>query len=122
VERGGRLRTPDGNVLDSELLIGDSLVMVSVGVAELGAVAPTQSATTAVMLHIYVGDVGEVVTRAEAAGARVLRAPHDEFYGDRTATIADPFGHHWGIATHVEDVDPQEMSRRATEIMRSTTS
>jgi PhnB protein len=79
VERGGRLRTPDGDVLHSELLIADSLVMVSVGVAELGAVAPTESGMTTVMLHIYVGDVDEVVTRAEAAGARLLRAPHDEF-------------------------------------------
>lgn len=72
------------------------------------------------MLHTYVEGVDIVVAWAETAGARVLRAPHDEFSGDRTATIADPFGHRWGLATHVDDVDPQVMSRRVTEIMRST--
>lgn len=120
VERGGRLRTPDGCVLHAELLTGDSLVMVSVGVAELGAVAPTPSGTSTVTLHTVVVVDDEVVARAQTAGARVLRAPHDEFYGDRTTTIADPFRHRWGIAAHVDDVDPQEMSRRVTEIMRST--
>jgi PhnB protein len=117
-ERGSRLRTPDGKVLHSALVIGDSLIMVSVGVPELGAVAPDPAGTTTVMLHLYVEDVDGVTARAEAAGARILRAPRDEFYGDRTATIADPFGHRWGIASHVEDVGAEEMSRRVTELMR----
>lgn len=119
-ERGGRLRTPDGRVLHSELVLGDSLVMVSVDVPELGAVAPGPSGTTTVMLHVYVEDVDAVAARAEAAGARVLRAPRDEFYGDPTATIADPFGHRWGIASHIEDVDPAEMSRRVADLMNPT--
>jgi len=122
VERGGRLRNPGGYVLRSEPLIGDSLIMVSVELPELGTAAPGPGGTTTVMLDADVSDVDAVVARAEPAGARVLRAPRGEFYGDRTATIADPFRHRWGIASHIEDVNPQEMSRRVADLVRNGTS
>ena len=117
-ERRLRLRTPDGKVLHSALVIGDSLIMVSVGVPELTVVAPDPAGTTTVMLHLHVEDVAGLTAWSAAAGARTLRAPRDEFYGDRTATIADPFGHRWGSARNVEDVCADEMARRVTEFMR----
>jgi PhnB protein len=90
--------------------------MVGVDVPNLGAVAPDASGTSTVLPYLYVED--GVAAQAEAAGARVLGAPHDEFYGDRIGTIADPFMHRWGIASHVEDVDADEMARRVSELMR----
>jgi PhnB protein len=117
-ERGDRLRAPDGQVLHSELTIGDSLIMVSADAPNLGAVAPDASGTTTVMLQLYGEAVDGVTAWAEAAGAGVLRVPHDECSGDRTATIADPFGHRRGIASHAEAGDADDMARRVSELMR----
>jgi PhnB protein len=66
-------------------------------------------------LHVYIKDVDKVVARALAAGAKLTRPVEDKFYGDRSGTIEDPFGHRWYVTTHVEDVPPKEMARRAAQ-------
>jgi PhnB protein len=71
-----------------------------------------------VSLHLYVPDVDAVVSKAVAAGATLLRPVEDKFYGDRMGTIEDPFGHHWNVSTHQEDVAPDEMARRAAALSK----
>ena len=80
---------------------------------QMGALAPGTIGGSPVHLMLYVDNVDEVVPRAVAAGAKILRPVADQFYGDRSGGIEDPFGHHWYVATHKEDVSPEEMKRRA---------
>jgi len=96
---------PGGKILHAELNIGDSAIMV-------GDVMPQWSAKTN-SLYVYVDDVDEAYARALKAGATSIRAPENAFYGDRTSSVSDPFGNIWGIATHVEDVPPDELKKRA---------
>jgi len=107
-----RLTGPDGRIGHAELRIGASVLMVADEFPDFGALGPTSIGGSPVSLHLYVDDVDAVVPRAEAAGATVLRRIADEFYGDRTAMLADPFGHKWHVATRTEDVSPAEMQRR----------
>ena len=86
---------------------------------DFGALGPKTVGGTPVTLHTYVEDVDAVHRRAIEAGASELRAPEDQFYGDRSSQFEDPFGHHWNIATHVEDVPPEEMEQRMAEAMSS---
>ena len=79
---------------------------------DFGALSPVSVGGTCVSLHLYVEDVDQVVKRAVDAGATVLRPLRDEFFGDRTAMLSDPFGHRWHLATRREDVSPAEMQRR----------
>jgi PhnB protein len=99
--------TPDGNVQHAEFRIGDSIVM-------LGG-ANDQWSPMPCMLHLYVEDVDTVYRKALEAGAESIRVPEDMFYGDRSGGVRDPFGNQWWIATHVEDVSPEEMARRQEE-------
>jgi PhnB protein len=108
-----RMDGPDGRVGHAELQIGDSVVMVSDEHPEIGVRGPGAYGGSAQWLSVYVPDVDAVVARAVAAGATVEREVQDQFYGDRSGQIRDPFGHVWTIATHVEDVAPEEMERRA---------
>ena len=85
---------------------------------EMGARAPRSFGGTPVSLHVYVDDVDATVKTATTAGAKVLRPVEDKFYGDRSGTIEDPFGYHWHVATHTEDVAPDEMERRAAALAR----
>ena len=85
---------------------------------DFGALSPTSIGGSPVSLHLYVDDVDGVVAGATAAGATVLRAVKDEFYGDRAGMIADPFGHKWHIATRKEEVSPEEAQKRWNEIYR----
>ena len=80
---------------------------------EMGARGPRAYGGAAVSLHLYVPDVDETVRKAQAAGAKLVRPVEDKFYGDRMGSIEDPFGHHWHVSTHKEDVSPDEMARRA---------
>jgi PhnB protein len=107
-----RLTEPGGKVGHAELLIGGALLQLADEYPDFGALAPAAVGGSPVTLHLYVADVDAVSARAEAAGATVLRATKDEFYGDRTGTIVDPFGHRWQLATRREAVTPQEMQRR----------
>lgn len=97
--------------MHAELRLGDSVIMLSDASPEF----PARSA----MIHIYVPDTDAAYRRAVAAGAKPIREPADQFYGDRSAGVEDAFGNYWWIATHVEDIPPEEMERRATEAMRA---
>lgn len=107
-----RLTEPSGKVGHAELVIGEARFMLADEYPDFGALSPVSVGGTPVSIHLYVDDVDEVVKRAEAAGATVLRPLRDEFFGDRTATLSDPFGHRWHLATRKEDVSPEEMQRR----------
>jgi PhnB protein len=96
----------------AEIVIGSSMLMLADEFPDIGAVAPKGGATTPVSLHLYIENVDDVVKRAEAAGAKIHRPVETKFYGDRSGSIIDPFGHHWTISTHVEDVPEEEMKRR----------
>jgi PhnB protein len=105
-----RMAMPDGTVGHAELKIGDSIFMMGEEVPQMGYRAPQGS--TPVGLMIYVADVDRVFKQAVAAGGRVEKDVVDQFYGDRSGTLYDPFGHMWTVATHVEDVSPEEMKKR----------
>ena len=107
-----RMGGPDGRVGHAELEIGDSVVMLADEHPDMGAVGPKTVGGTPVSLHVYVEDSDAVFERAIQAGARKLRPVEDRFYGDRSGAFEDPFGHRWDVSTHVEDVPPEEMSKR----------
>ncbi|MBV1797251.1 VOC family protein [Siccirubricoccus sp. G192] len=107
-----RLPAPGGRIGHAEIEIGDSRVMLADECPEMDARAPAAYGGSPVTLHLYVRDVDAVVARAVAAGAEVRRPVQDQFYGDRSGTLRDPFGHVWHLATHVEDVPPEEIQRR----------
>jgi len=108
-----RLDGPGGRIGHAELEIGDSLVMLADEHPEMGALAPPTIGGTPVGLHLYLEDVDAVAAKAVAAGATLKRPVENQFYGDRLGSIIDPFGHLWHIATHLEDVSPEEIGRRA---------
>ncbi|CAN5545997.1 Dot/Icm type IV secretion system effector PhnB [soil metagenome] len=111
-----RMPAPDGKVGHAELQVGDSVIMLADEFPEIGVRSPKSVGGTSVIVSIYVEDVDAVFGRALEAGADPLRAVKDEFYGDRTGQFEDPFGHRWSVATHIEDVSPDEMARRAAEM------
>jgi len=113
-----RLARPDGKVAHAELAVGDSVIMLADEYQAHGARAPGTFGGSPVMLHLYVEDVDAVVAKATAAGAKPVRPVENQFYGDRAGSVTDPFGHVWHIATHVEDVPPDEIGRRAATAMR----
>lgn len=108
-----RMPGPGGRVGHAELRIGESLVMLADENPQAGVLGPQAGRRPPVSFLIYVDQVDAVTAKAELNGAKILRPPKDQFYGDRTATLTDPFGHEWTVATHVEDVSPEEMQRRA---------
>jgi len=115
-----RMRMADaaGNIVHAEVDIGDTVIFLGPESAQWGNKSPQTIGGTPVVLHLYVKDVDDVVRRAEAAGAKVLMPVADQFYGDRAGRIADPFGHVWAVATHKEDLSPQEMDRRMQKWMK----
>ncbi|MGI8776080.1 MAG: VOC family protein [Acidimicrobiales bacterium] len=110
-----RMPMPDGRVGHAELQIGDSVVMLADESPEMDVRGPKSVGGTPVTLSVYVEDVDAVFDKAIGAGASVLRPVDNQFYGDRSGQFEDPFGHRWSVATHVEDVTPEEMTRRAAE-------
>jgi PhnB protein len=113
----GRMPGPGDTIGHAELQLGDSVIMLSDEAPELGALSPTTIGGTPVTISVYVEDVDAVFDRAIQAGATALRPVEDQFYGDRSGQFQDPFGHRWNVATHVEDVDAEEMQRRAAGMM-----
>lgn len=105
----------DGRIGHAEIRIGNAPVMLADEFPEHGFRSPQSIGGSPVSLLLYVEDVDAVAARAVSAGATVLRPIKDQFYGDRSGTYSDPFGHTWTIATHKEDVSPEEMERRASE-------
>ncbi len=111
-----RLEQPDGRVGHAEMKIGDSHFMLADEFPEMGHLGPRTIGGTPVSLLLYVDDVDEVFARALEAGATEKRAVADQFYGDRNGVLEDPFGHVWSIATHKEDLTPEELQRRLREM------
>ncbi len=111
-----RLAGPEGKLGHAELQIGDSVVMLADEFPGMGGVSPKTLGGTPVTLTIYVEDVDQVFARALQSGATEVRAVTDQFYGDRSGMFDDPFGHRWNVATHVEDVSPTEMEKRAAQV------
>jgi PhnB protein len=108
-----RVPAPEGKIGHAELQIGDSRVMLADEYPPVGAIGPATLGGTTVGLMLYVRDCDALFQRAVAAGGVVERPLQDQFYGDRSGTLLDPFGHRWTIATHVEDLTPEEIARRA---------
>ncbi len=106
-----RMPGPGGKIMHAEIQIGDSRVMLGDECPEMGALAP-QGNSWPVTLMIYVKDVDALTAQAIKAGAKVHRPVQDQFYGDRSGAVIDPFGHSWMLATHIEDVSPEEMGKR----------
>jgi PhnB protein len=116
-----RMDGPGGKVGHAELQIGDSRIMLADENPGMGAghASATTVGGSPVSLYLYIPDVDKVVERAVSNGAKVVKAVEDQFYGDRSGFIQDPFGHYWGIATHVEDVSPSELEARAKKAMQA---
>jgi PhnB protein len=111
-----RMPGPDGRIGHAELQFGDSVVMLADEFPDMGAKAPGAYGGSPVSIMVYVEDVDATFGKATEAGATAVRPPENQFYGDRSATFDDPFGHRWTVNTHVEDVSPEEVGRRAAEM------
>ena len=108
-----RMPEPGGKIGHAEIKIGDSPIMLADEVPGMGFRSPESLGGSPISILLYVEDVDVVFSEALAAGAKVQRPVADQFYGDRTGGVTDPFGHVWYIATHKEDVSPEEMKKRA---------
>lgn len=108
-----RFPAPGGKIGHAEVKIGDSHIMLADEFPEMGAQSPQTIGGSPISLMLYVEDVDAMAKRAVAAGATVTRPVKDQFYGDRSGSFTDPFGHQWHIATHKEDISPEEMKKRA---------
>jgi PhnB protein len=116
-----RMDGPDGKVGHAELKIGNSHIMLADENPSMGQ-GHTSASTiggSPISLYIYLPNVDEVVQRATAQGAKILKPVEDQFYGDRTGFIQDPFGHLWGVATHVEDVSAKDMQERMKKMRQA---
>jgi PhnB protein len=114
-----RMPAPDGRIGHAEIEIGDSLIMLADEYPEMGVRGPKAFGGTPVTINVYVEDVDAVFERALKEGASSLRDPENQFYGDRMGQFEDPFGHKWSVGTHIEDVPPDEMEKRAAEAMKA---
>jgi PhnB protein len=112
-----RMPGPDGKVMHAELQLGDSKFMLGDEMPGM-AMAPTPTAIHSNSLFVYTKDVDDLYDRAVKAGSRADMPPSNMFWGDRYGKFTDPFGHQWGVATHVEDVAPEEMQRRSEEMTK----
>jgi PhnB protein len=117
-----RMEAPDGKIGHAELEIGDSLLMLSDPFPQSSTRPPTEIGGTSANVFMYVEDVDAVVKKAVDEGASVTMEVEDQFWGDRFGTITDPFGHVWAIATHIEDLTPEEIAERAKAAMAAMSS
>lgn len=112
-----RLEAPGGKIGHAEIRIGDSPVMLADEFPEMGAISPQTLGGAGVSLMVYVEDVDARFRQAIQAGGTEVRPVQDQFYGDRSGTLKDPFGHQWTIGTHTEDLTPEEIGQRAAAAM-----
>jgi PhnB protein len=117
-ETGARFTEPNGRIGHAEISFGDFALMLSDEYPDHGAVSPTSLGGSPLLLHLYVDDVDATVAKARSLGASVLRDAEDQAYGDRAATILDPFGHRWMISTPQEQVDKQTLQQRVGDTYR----
>jgi PhnB protein len=115
-----RMAGPGGKIVHAEMTIGDAVIMVADEFPEWGNLSPESLNGSPVRMALYVEDVDDVASRAVAAGAKVLIPVADQFYGDRSGRLADPFGHLWIVATHIEDVSPGEMQKRMDALSKKS--
>ena len=108
-----RISTPDGKLGHAEIQIGDSKLMLADECPEMKALSPHTVGGTSVGICLYFENCDAVYEKAIAAGATSVKPLMDQFYGDRSGTVLDPFGHQWTVATHIEDVSPEEITKRA---------
>jgi PhnB protein len=113
-----RLVEPGGRVGHAEIKIGPATIMLSDEYPEFGIRGPSSIGATTVSIHIHVNDVDRLFAQAVAAGATVVRPLQNQFYGERSGTVRDPFGHEWLLGGHLEDVTPEEMQRRFTALFQ----
>lgn len=111
-----RLDMPGGIIGHAEIQLGDSVIMLADEFPQMNARGPEAYGGSPVSLHLYVTDVDAIAARAVSLGAKITRPLENQFYGDRSGTVVDPFGHTWNIATHVEDVSHEETARRAAQM------
>ena len=114
-----RMPGPDGKIAHAEIQIGNARLMLADESPQMGHKSPQTIGGSGTGLMLYVNDVDDSFQRAVSGGGKVVQEVKNQFYGDRSGTLADPFGHHWTIATHVEDVAPEEMKRRMDEAMKA---
>ena len=114
-----RMPAPGGTIGHAEIQIGDSHIMLADEYPEMNFRSPQAIGGTPVAINLYVQDVDRVVEKAIAAGAKVLRPVTDQFYGDRSGSLEDPFGHVWHVATHKEDIPMRELKKRAAAMAAS---
>ena len=112
-----RMAGPNGRIMHAEMKIGDSIVMLGDENPQMGVLSPQTVGGFSTSLHVYVEHVDAVVQKMIDSGAKLVRPIKNQFYGDRSASLLDPFGHMWSVATHVEDVSPEEMRKRMTAAM-----
>lgn len=112
-----RLTEPSGRIGHAELDFGGTTLMLSEEYPELGFLGPETIGQTGVSIHLHVDNCDAMIERSVAEGAQLLRGPSDAFYGERSGTVRDPFGHEWMIGHEIEKVEPQEMQRRYTALM-----
>jgi PhnB protein len=113
-----RLTEPGGRIGHCELLFGSVTLMLSEEYPELGFLGPKSIGATSVSIHLHVDDADAAIERAIAAGGTLVRPASDAFYGERSGTVRDPFGHEWMLGHNIEDVTPDEMQRRYDELMK----
>ena len=113
-----RFEGPNGTLGHAEIKIGDSPIMLADEFPEMGHKSPTTLGGTAAGIMLYVPNCDAMFAKAVSLGATVMKPLADQFYGDRSGTITDPFGHQWTIATHIEDVSPEEMERRHDDMKK----
>ena len=106
-----------GRIGHCELALGGSMIMLSDEFPEMGVIGPKTLGGTPTSMNVYVEDADATFAAALAAGATELRPVQDQFYGDRSGQFEDPWGHRWGVASHIEDVDDDEIARRAAAMM-----
>lgn len=115
-----RMASPDGKTIyHAEISVGDSIIMLGDECPEMDSKSPAALQGTPVSIHLYVEDVDTVFDRAVREGGKVTMPLENTFWGDRFGTLTDPFGHHWSIASHIEDLPPEEIARRGAEKFKS---
>ncbi|MGB5810629.1 MAG: VOC family protein [Polyangiales bacterium] len=112
-----RIPAPGGTIGHAEIMIGDAVIMLSDEYPDMGILGPKSVGGTPVTIGVYVSDVDAVHARAIEAGAESSRPVEDQFYGDRAGQFVDPFGHRWSVASHIEDLTPDEIATRAAKMM-----
>lgn len=115
-EMPGRMSNAQGKITHTEMKIGDSMMMLADEFPEWGNVSPQTAGKTPVQFNLYVKDADAVMRRAAEAGGKMVKPVEIQFYGDRSGRLEDPFGYTWYIATHVEDISPKEMEKRAAAL------